>query len=612
MARKLATPSPMRARSLHAAMEEASSAHVEKAIIFTSSDEEDQSIEKKEPKIRCMQYDKSKESPRQGSKCTEAAAFSGKSRFRKGVMKKMGLRDTKQLSLRRLVLPRSTMPKQRRSNSEQRTPTSHRRSELAKRGSRSVSPPCASPATLLSHDLGTTLSMKSPTHARRRLQLHKVVLKKLTIDNSPVREPGSGALFAVKRSKQVLRNDLERDLLAQEIMIVEDLTSSRDNFDNIVQYYQAWTENGFFFMQMELCEGGTLQDFIMMRNRQILPENYLWSIIRDVTGGLKVLADHNIVHLDIKPENIFITGDGRLKIGDFGMAGKVMTSTITTGMLSNLEGDAKYMAKELLSSADRRPSADIFCLGIMMLEIATGIDLPKAGSKWHDLRSEILPSFSSEYSKEICEIIRQMMHPDYEKRLTASEILQNHRVQTATEPATLILEHAFKQKLIAPSRVRSNTSRSIENGLLTPLKFNSAVSSSRRKSRKAHFGAHSTQRRVLMSAPLSKDLQTKYNVRSLPIRKEDEVLIVRGSQKSREGRVTAVYRKKFVIHIERVVREKANGASVPIGIDASKVVITKLKLDKDRKKILERKNRAVSETQKGKFTEQDVAMATVD
>jgi large subunit ribosomal protein L26e len=104
----------------------------------------------------------------------------------------------------------------------------------------------------------------------------------------------------------------------------------------------------------------------------------------------------------------------------------------------------------------------------------------------------------------------------------------------------------------------------------------------------------------------------RHQVRSMPIRKEDEVMIVRGSQKSREGRVTAVYRKKFVIHVERVVREKANGASVPIGVDASKVVITKLKLDKDRKKILERKNRAVSETEKGKFTEQDVAMATVD
>jgi ribosomal protein uL24 len=101
-------------------------------------------------------------------------------------------------------------------------------------------------------------------------------------------------------------------------------------------------------------------------------------------------------------------------------------------------------------------------------------------------------------------------------------------------------------------------------------------------------------------------------VRSLPIRKDDEVTIVRGGYKNREGRVTTVYRKKFVIHVERVVREKANGAAVPVGIDASKVVITKLKLDKDRKKILERKNRSVADANKGKFTEADVAMANVD
>ena len=72
-------------------------------------------------------------------------------------------------------------------------------------------------------------------------------------------------------------------------------------------------------------------------------------------------------------------------------------------------------------------------------------------------------------------------------------------------------------------------------------------------------------------------------IRSIPIRKEDEVQIVRGKNKGREGKVTSVYRKKFVIHVERVTREKANGAPVPIGIDASNVVITKLKVDKDRK-----------------------------
>jgi large subunit ribosomal protein L26e len=63
---------------------------------------------------------------------------------------------------------------------------------------------------------------------------------------------------------------------------------------------------------------------------------------------------------------------------------------------------------------------------------------------------------------------------------------------------------------------------------------------------------------------------------------------VRGTNKGREGKVTSVYRLKYLIHIERVSREKSNGQSVPIGVHPSKVIVTKLKLDKDREKLLER------------------------
>ncbi|ROV89204.1 hypothetical protein VMCG_09910 [Cytospora schulzeri] len=119
-------------------------------------------------------------------------------------------------------------------------------------------------------------------------------------------------------------------------------------------------------------------------------------------------------------------------------------------------------------------------------------------------------------------------------------------------------------------------------------KVNNTLHSSRRKSRKAHFEAPSSVRRNIMSAPLSKELREKYNVRSIPIRKDDEVQIVRGSNKDKEGKVTSVYRLKYVIHIERVNREKVSGQSVPLGIHPSNVVITKLKLDKDRESILER------------------------
>ncbi|KAK5661026.1 hypothetical protein OQA88_12405 [Cercophora sp. LCS_1] len=119
-------------------------------------------------------------------------------------------------------------------------------------------------------------------------------------------------------------------------------------------------------------------------------------------------------------------------------------------------------------------------------------------------------------------------------------------------------------------------------------KVSKTLHSSRRKSRKEHFSAPSSVRRNIMSAPLSKELREKYNVRSIPIRKDDEVTIVRGLNKEKEGKVTSVYRLKYVIHVERVTREKATGQSVPLGIHPSNVVITKLKLDKDREAILER------------------------
>lgn len=92
-----------------------------------------------------------------------------------------------------------------------------------------------------------------------------------------------------------------------------------------------------------------------------------------------------------------------------------------------------------------------------------------------------------------------------------------------------------------------------------------------------------------MSAPLSKELRAKYNVRSMPIRKDDEVVVTRGTFKGSEGKVVQVYRRKWVIHIERVTRNKANGQPVPIAIAASNVSINKLKLDKDRLATLKRK-----------------------
>jgi large subunit ribosomal protein L26e len=98
-----------------------------------------------------------------------------------------------------------------------------------------------------------------------------------------------------------------------------------------------------------------------------------------------------------------------------------------------------------------------------------------------------------------------------------------------------------------------------------------------------------------MSAPLSKELRAQYKIRSLPIRKDDEVIVARGSHKGREGKVSQVYRLKYAVQVEKLTKDKANGAAVPINLSASKVVLTKLKLDNDRKAIIKRKGGVISE-----------------
>ena len=122
------------------------------------------------------------------------------------------------------------------------------------------------------------------------------------------------------------------------------------------------------------------------------------------------------------------------------------------------------------------------------------------------------------------------------------------------------------------------------------MKSHTSVSSSRRKARKAHFTAPSHIRRKIMSARVSKDLSEKYNIRSMPIRKGDEVKIVRGTFKSKSGKVTTVYRKKYCIHVEKISKDKSNGQTVNIQIQPSNCVITSLNLNnQSRKDIVERK-----------------------
>nr|XP_058907620.1 large ribosomal subunit protein uL24-like [Kogia breviceps] len=140
------------------------------------------------------------------------------------------------------------------------------------------------------------------------------------------------------------------------------------------------------------------------------------------------------------------------------------------------------------------------------------------------------------------------------------------------------------------------------------VKCNPFVTSDPSENRKRHFNAPSHIHRKMVSSPVSKELRQKYNVRSVPIRKGDEVHVVRGLYRGQQiGKGVQVYRKKHVMYVARVQREQANSATVHVGIHPSKVAITGLKPDEDCKEILERKAKSHQVgKEKGKYKEETI------
>jgi len=110
------------------------------------------------------------------------------------------------------------------------------------------------------------------------------------------------------------------------------------------------------------------------------------------------------------------------------------------------------------------------------------------------------------------------------------------------------------------------------------------------KQRKRLYQAPLSERYRRFSAPLSSKLKESHSTNSIPVRKGDTVMIMRGDRKGSEGKVTQIDQKKYRIFVDGANREKVDGTSIPVPIHPSKVTITRLNLDdKWRKKILERK-----------------------
>jgi len=110
------------------------------------------------------------------------------------------------------------------------------------------------------------------------------------------------------------------------------------------------------------------------------------------------------------------------------------------------------------------------------------------------------------------------------------------------------------------------------------------------KQRKRLYQAPVTQRYRRFSAPLASKLKESHGTNSVPVRKGDTVMIMRGDRKGLEGKVTQINRKSYRIFVEGADREKVDGTKISVPVHPSKVMITRLNLDdKWRKKIMERK-----------------------
>eukprot|EP00751_Fragilariopsis_kerguelensis_P027502 CAMPEP_0170881100 /NCGR_PEP_ID=MMETSP0734-20130129/32846_1 /TAXON_ID=186038 /ORGANISM="Fragilariopsis kerguelensis, Strain L26-C5" /LENGTH=1334 /DNA_ID=CAMNT_0011264783 /DNA_START=200 /DNA_END=4207 /DNA_ORIENTATION=- len=297
-----------------------------------------------------------------------------------------------------------------------------------------------------------------------------------------VRLKSDDHLYAVKMNRRQFRGKRDRDMALAEAQSMQRLqsvfvkTATRSGSDTsahnlnldkncyslyLLFFYRAWQENGYFYSQTELCCRDTCREMLdslrFLWNSakmcypslvkklppppgvqagseldafgRLVPNSTVWKICHDISAGLSHIHSHGIVHQDIKPSNIFFVANTRFgamcKIGDFGMAGTIGSSG------DGQEGDTRYMPPELLTSATKHTSSDIFSLGLTLYEIAMDeyIEMPSEGPHWHQLRSYNEPTLPACRGNNLQLLLQSMTNPDETKRPTAESILQNENVK---------------------------------------------------------------------------------------------------------------------------------------------------------------------------------------
>ncbi|TFK54108.1 hypothetical protein OE88DRAFT_1805907 [Heliocybe sulcata] len=233
----------------------------------------------------------------------------------------------------------------------------------------------------------------------------------------------SQSAYAVKISKR-LEGVKQRVRLREEADILKHLSvAANGRHPNVLAYIDSWEEDEQLFIQTELCENGSFAHFLWEYGRVFprLEEARVWKIVVELSNGLRFIHDHGVIHLDLKPANILVTGEGRFKICDFGMASIWPRPANALGGAFEREGDKVYLAPEVLQGRYGK-AADIFSLGMTLLETASNIVVPDQGESWHMLRQEDFRQVDMEDSPELFSLMKAMMRTDPAVRLTIGEV----------------------------------------------------------------------------------------------------------------------------------------------------------------------------------------------
>lgn len=178
-------------------------------------------------------------------------------------------------------------------------------------------------------------------------------------------------LVAVK----IIRLDLQKDEQVLARFQREALATSELSHPNIVSVFDVGTDHGLPYMVMEYVKGPDLKEYI--RKNSPIPLPRVIKIMDQILSAIALAHNHNVIHRDLKPQNILMDENGNVKIADFGIAVALNQTTIT--QTNSVMGSVHYMSPEQTRGGMVTKQSDIYSLGIILYELLTG-SVPFDGS----------------------------------------------------------------------------------------------------------------------------------------------------------------------------------------------------------------------------------------